>query len=255
MSDTKNDWCYMCSNEGLEGGCPSCGKELIIGVRLDTKEVTSKDMTELRIPSFYKTNVWNTTELRESYIDLMDSPSFNMYVNQLYKCLEIIKSGALPTTSAIVSSPTGYSKTTWAYSCILEAFRHGYKVAPLIDTTQLKRIMIASSEGITKNSFHDGFHYSQYVSSDILFVCVTKGPEYVYAYEVITAILDIRSRLDKPTIIISDFSKRQLSALDDTKILDRLISAKGKINPYKYPAMFSFFDIKMKKGGINEGFR
>lgn len=237
-------WCYRCSNEGLEGGCPECGRELVIGVRSVTRNIKSSDMTELHIPTFYKNNKWTTTQLRESYIELIDDISFNNYVNQLDKCYNIIKSGALPATSAIVSSPTGYSKTTWAYSCIMEAFTHGYKVVPLIDTTQLKRIMLSASEGVSKNSYHDGFHYNQYITSDLLFVSVTKGPEYVYAYEVIVSVLDIRSRLDKPTIFITDYTQRDLAALDYTKILERLINAKGNINPYKYPASICFNDIR-----------
>ena len=236
--------CFKCNSEGLIGGCPDCGQEMLLGVRYKEKDITNKELDNLLVPRFYKSNRWNITTLKEHYIDYVGGYDFDRYCEQLEKGYKIFSSGALPNTSMLICSPIGYSKTTWAYSCIIKAYEHQYNVTPVIDSSQLKRLLVTASEKPSRTFVHDGFNLQQYLSSDILFVTVTKGPEYVYAFEVIIQILDIRSRLDKPTIILSDYSQRDLIVFDHRRMLERLITAKGTINPYKYPASIAFYPIK-----------
>lgn len=246
--------CYACRDEGLEGGCPKCGKELILSVQIKKKDVNSKDLLDLHIPLHYKTNRWKKEILQQDYIDLFENvPTFDHYTNQLAGALGILASGGMLTNSAMVISPPGYSKTTWAYSCILEAYEHGYKAVPLIDTTQLKRMMFTSSENPDWFVNYLGLSVDKYINADLLMLSVAKGPEFMYAYEVIINVLDVRGRLDKPTVVLSDYTVDELCSEDRRRYLYRLMekSTSSYVNPYRYLSVIDFNDMKGERYSEN----
>lgn len=74
------------------------------------------------------------------------STSYIKYLDQLEKINNIFVEKLLPQKSAFIIAPAGYSKMTFAYSCMQRALDAGFSVAPLLDTVELKRVLVLASE-------------------------------------------------------------------------------------------------------------
>lgn len=232
--------CLLCRDEGRYGGCPKCGKEKNLMSLTKVKKATCSDGRDLKIPNHYIKNRWDESILYKDRSEYYDDESFENYIKQLTGCYNIIKEGNNIELSALVSAPIGFGKTTWAYSCILAAMEHGLKVVPMIDTSQLRRLLTLYSERPSKENTCNGFSVEDYLESDLLILTVTKGPEYVFAYETIYQVLDMRSRNSKPTLIISDRSLRELIKFDKNNILYSLVHGGTNADNYKYAILIEF---------------
>lgn len=225
--------CLMCRDKGKIGGCPKCGKVLKL-VGNDEIKLPTGVTKDLGVPRHYYKEPWNSVILRQDHENYIDDKDFDLYVNQLDTCLNILKDGRLPQMSALVTSPIGYGKTTWAYNCILEARAHNYSTVPLIETSQLRRMFLTASENPTWSNKFSGFSYNDYLSADLLIAFVTNGPEFIYAYETIVNIVTIRSRFEKPTIFLSNYSASELIKEDRRKQLYKLLNGGTNVDPYRY---------------------
>lgn len=232
--------CDICRDVGKYGGCPSCGREKGAMFQSKSESVVFSDLKELFIPMHYLNNRWNEKVLMKDRSDYCDDNGFINYTKQLTECYNILKRGDMVKLSALVCAPQAFGKTTWANSCLLAALEHGYNVTPIIDTSQLKRMITLSSERPSKTNTYLGLDLQKYLTSDLLFLLVMRGPEYIYAYETIINILDIRSRAGKPTIIFSDRSLRELTAFDKSKSLYGLIYGGTNVDPYRYATLIEF---------------
>lgn len=232
--------CIVCRDKGRKGGCPKCGRERPILANEFDEKVSRKDLDDLSIPLHYYKNRWDKNILINDRADFSEDDMFINYVKQLDACYSMIDKGELPNISVLVTAPAVYAKTTWAYSCIIRAREYGYNVVPIIDTAQMRRMLVINSERPTKENTYLGYSLSDYLDSDMLFLLVNRGTEYVYAYETIVNILDIRSRRSKPTLIISDKSLRELSAFDKNKNLYNLTQGGSNVDPYRYAVLIEF---------------
>jgi len=232
--------CLICRDQGRVEGCPSCGKvrdALAISAKV---EVSRQERNEMYVPKYYITNEWDESILRMDKENYVDDVSFNTYCTQLSKCIEILDTGAMLKTSAFVNAPVGYAKTTFAYNCILKCLENGYKMSPIIDTAKMRGMLTLDSERPTKPNSYQGFALEEYLDSDLLFLLVTRGPEYVYAYDTIIQVLDIRSRRGKPTIILSDRAARYLKVFDKDNNLQKILEGGNKVDKLKYAIPISF---------------
>ena len=93
---------------------------------------------------------------------------FVRFLDQLTKIDGIFKEGGIPNKSVYIIAPPGYSKTVFAYSCMQHALANGYSVAPLIDTIELKRLLVLASEKLDYK-LYGRFSYDDYMSSDVVF--------------------------------------------------------------------------------------
>lgn len=90
-------------------------------------------------------------------------------MDQLEKINNIFVEKLLPQKSAFIIAPAGYSKMTFAYSCMQRALDAGFSVAPLLDTVELKRVLVLASENVHYKI--DGrISYDDYIMADICFV-------------------------------------------------------------------------------------
>ena len=243
-------YCFTCGNKGfLDKPCPECGREpRNVSLNLDKMENTGdfvKKLDSILIPSKYhgvfffiyvleRENANKVAELNDLRTnDLL----FNRYTAQLDKINSIFSEGLLPHKSAIIMAPAGYSKMTFAYSCMQRAVAAGFKVAPLLDTGELKRVLILASERVNYR-INGSMSYEEYIEADVCFVTVTKMYTRADAYEVIEELFDRRSRKGLSTFIISRFSIEEMSKNDkhgDFQAIKRYCT-----DDNKYPAIISY---------------
>ncbi len=237
--------CVFCRDLGKPDGCPKCGKiKEKVDIRPEEMNIDYREISKNLVPTFYLDNKWNDSNLREDYQDYIGDPHFERYLSQLNDVYNHLKNGGIVKNSVLVTSPMGYGKTTWVYNCILELKKHGYNVAPLINTNELKCMMQLHHEQPTWQNRHKDFTYGEYINSDVLFLSVSKGDDYVYAPKTIIEILDTRSQLSLPTIIISNWSEFKLCKADATGMFKRLISTGSRRDNCKYLTTVTFTETK-----------
>lgn len=244
------EYCFTCGNKGfMEKSCPECGREpRLISMNLDKKKDVNEFVKKIEgvlIPHKYFGVFWNketleldNTDKLSKYNDLgYDDALFIRYTNELEKINTIFVEHRIPHKSAIIIAPAGYSKIVFAYSCMQRAIDAGFKVAPLLDTTEVKRALILSSENV--NYKINGYlSYDDYIMADVMFVTVTKLYNHTEAYQIIQELFDRRSRKGLSTIILSRFSLEEISKADRQGSFNAV--KKYSEDDYKYPAIIQY---------------
>jgi hypothetical protein len=247
--------CYQCRDLGLRGGCPKCGKILgkVSISRVEDVEIDVESTNRIigEIPSEYKGKLWKKEELINDHREQLGIPKFDIYVDQLDKVHSIFRGGKIPNKSAIIISPRTYSKMTWAYSCLQLARQFNYKIFPILDTDQMKRDLINwtnKPSGVYSKGLW--YSYEDFLTADILFLTVSKGQTRQASFEVIDQVIDIRSRMDRPTFIISRFSLAEMSGYDRKNRFNSILDKSGKKFGCRYPIVVQLTDETMK-GVVN----
>ena len=205
-----NGFCFVCGNNGfVDKVCPSCNRApLKSSFNLETKEDIPEFVSKIDkfgVPQEYRGIAWDADTLRKYKPNLANDGNFDKYVNQLDKINKIFCEGLIPAKSAIIISPPSFSKTTFAFSCIQRALDNGFSVAPMLDTMDLKRLLVLAADR-PQYKLYNKIDYDTYIMSDICFVQVTKLPQHEYAYTVIQELINKRALFGLGTFILSDFS-------------------------------------------------
>lgn len=245
--------CSTCGGEFdkrfIEQPCPECGKSYGVNKKTDLNEVDeirfNAAMDTLEVPEEYRKVKWSKTVMLKNNADKMSDRSFTHYVDQLAKAHDIFDAGKLPNISAIIIAPPKMSKLTWAYSCMQLALANGYSTSWLLDTQEVKRLIVLSGDN-PKYKLYDKVDYDSYIMSDVLFITVTKTYARSEAYSVIIELLDKRARKGLPTFFISRFDLKQLSRRDYDNQFEFIKDFTGKENNLKYPAIIQWSDIFTK---------
>lgn len=242
----KEEWCFLCGGKGFpDKVCPRCGKEPMHGTlnlenRSDAQQFVEK-IDGFGVPAQYRGVAWNAEILKKSFRDKQNDMLFQKFVSQLEKVNDFFVRGMLSPKSAIIIAPAGYSKTTFAFSCMQRALDNGFTVAPFLDTIELKRLLTLAGEKPSYRMFKQ-VSYDDYIMSDICFVTVTKLPQHEWAYDVIQELLDRRTRKGLSTFILSRFSLNEISKTDRSNQFDVISTANSNDN-YKYPAVIKYLEI------------
>ena len=165
---------------------------------------------------------------------------FVRFLDQLTKIDGIFKEGGIPNKSVYIIAPPGYSKTVFAYSCMQHALANGYSVAPLIDTIELKRLLVLASEKLDYK-LYGRFSYDDYMSSDVVFVTVTHTYYRSDAYSVLDELINRRARLGLATFVLSRYSLKTLYKWDKLGSLDSLKNSSSK-DGRKYPSVVAYVE-------------
>lgn len=235
--------CLECGGRGKPGGCPTCGKHLDVSTMptQEAKKVKEKYIKKCMyasIPNEYIGITWNKDYLLSSHPERANDIVFKDAVDNMDILHRKFYMGEVPKKSAIIMAPAKYSKTILAYSCMQHALKHGYTVAPLIDTLDLKRLIRLSSEDPNYKLF--GYiKYDDYITSQVVFISVTETDQFSSAMTEIRAILSKRSRLGLSTFILSKFDYRDMSQDSVDKDYHSLEDFEGLENDLKYPALIS----------------
>ena len=243
-----DNYCFDCGGEGLVGKpCPTCGKIKEVGIKLtDQKPAKIIENSEImEIPSQYVGVEWFKDKLIKCHADKECDMLFKNYAIQLDKVHSMFKEGFIPNKSGIIMAPRKYSKLTWAYSCMQLAKLHGFKVAPLLSTLEVHRLLVLGAYKPEKKLFNK-IDYDEYLTSEVVFVTVTKTGYCVDAFEVIDELVDIRTRLGLPTFIISRFDLKDMSKRDYKRSFESIIDYNNVENRIKYPIMVSYFENELK---------
>lgn len=233
----RDGYCYVCANKGFaDKVCPSCGREpKKLSIISEESSQFLEKITKFGVPGVYRGNAWNADKLRNYFPSEANNPIFNKYVERLERINQIFVKGLLTEFSAIIIAPAGYSKMTFAYSCMQRALDNDYTVAPFLDTVELKMFLSI----IGDNPYYKLFgkiSYEEYILSDVCFVTVTKLPSREWAYNSIQELLDRRTRKGLSTFIISRYNLSEISRKDasnEFSAMERVFS-----NDYcKYPTI------------------
>lgn len=170
---------------------------------------------------------------------------FVRFLDQLTKIDGIFKEGGIPNKSVYIIAPPGYSKTVFAYSCMQHALANGYSVAPLIDTIELKRLLVLASEKLDYK-LYGRFSYDDYMSSDVVFVTVTHTYYRYDAYSVLDELINRRARLGLATFVLSRYSLKTLYKWDKLGSLDSLKNSSSK-DGRKYPSVVAYVESRQER--------
>lgn len=170
---------------------------------------------------------------------------FVRFLDQLTKIDGIFKEGGIPNKSVYIIAPPGYSKTVFAYSCMQHALANGYSVAPLIDTIELKRLLVLASEKLDYK-LYGRFSYDDYMSSDVVFVTVTHTYYRYDAYSVLDELINRRARLGLATFVLSRYSLKTLYKWDKLGSLDSLKNSSSK-GGRKYPSVVAYVEPRQER--------
>lgn len=228
----KEEECYNCGGKGFVGRpCEVCGK-----IREVKKVDKIKKYNNKIIPEFYHDVTWSRGELLK---DKRNNSYLDEFINELEKITLSIKNGILPKNSYLIVAPPFYGKKTWAYTCMRYAIDKGYKVAPLLDTQEYKRLVVLGSEK-PRYELYNSIDIDKYLTSDLVVLSVVKDQYLTEAFASILSILDKRDRLGKPTIIISEFDVRTISLRDYTKSFQRYIEYGSTRPSNKCPKLIEY---------------
>lgn len=236
-------YCFVCGNNGFaDKECPCCHrapttKSLNLEYSERPEEFVKK-IDSFGIPDVYRGIAWNSDILRNSKPELEKDYNFDRFVQQLEKVNQVFCSGQLSKKSAIIIAPAGFSKMTFAYSCLQRAVDNNFSVAPLLDTVELKRLIGLSAEN-PRYRLYDRVEYDDVLTADVMFVTVTKLRQYEWAYEVVQEIFDKRTRLGRSTFVISRFDLNEISRRDYSNSFEAL--ADTTVTDFcKYPAIIAY---------------
>jgi len=231
--------CYVCRDKGLVDGCPKCGK--VFNIFKPEIDKNLLETTKVFIPEFYRNRVWN------KYLAMVDKSDTSSYFD-FFNMLELLHNGILEGkqlhNSAIVSSPATFSKTTWVYSCLQNLISQNKKVAPYISTSEYLKLY-----NMDVNKPYMNFKYLEhtiydYNTADILFVEIPNDEAYLYAYETILKIINLRAKFDKPTVFVTNVPVNKIVSRDSSGTLIKYLTNTGEGNPYKYLASIQYEELK-----------
>lgn len=236
-------YCYKCGNRGKEGGCPNCGKtpaQAVLDITIPGETIAkTKRYKEILIPEYYLTTIWSKEAFWKNHASQRTETALIRFIDQLEKVLQIFEAGTVPAKSAFIIAPNGYSKCIFAYTCMKLALNRGFTVAPLIDTTDLKRLFVSST---TKNDYrlYHNISMDDYILSDVVFITVVKSHMRYDAYLTVQDLIEKRLRFNKPTFIISEHSLEEISQWDAAKNYKNYLKATEGDNQLKYPVVLQY---------------
>lgn len=245
MEEEFCNWCGSDYNPNyVDKPCPHCGRQYN---NLDIEKETSMPKLEafargavaINIPEQYIGVEWKKEILQREKPQLLNDAFFERYVRNLDKIKTVFATGVIPGKSALIIAPPEFSKVTWAYTCMQLSVKAGLKVAPMLDTIELKRLIVMSAEK-PNYRLYNKIRYDDYISSDIVFITVTKTDFRFNAYSIIIEILDKRSRMGLPTYIISRYDDIELSKEDRYVEFRALFNKSPNSNGLKYPAVIMY---------------
>ena len=247
--------------------CPECGHapagsdsklsqmSSVSQVKANTETTLVEEGSAEIVQPAYKGIFWNrrilendNTEKLPEKFDIAgryNDRLFVRFLDQLTKIDGIFKEGGIPNKSVYIIAPPGYSKTVFAYSCMQHALANGYSVAPLIDTIELKRLLVLASEKLDYK-LYGRFSYDDYMSSDVVFVTVTHTYYRYDAYSVLDELINRRARLGLATFVLSRYSLKTLYKWDKLGSLDSLKNSSSK-DGRKYPSVVAYVEPRQER--------
>lgn len=236
--------CYTCRDKGLLEGCPDCGKVLDIFNISKSPDLISKQ-TSIFIPEFYRGKEWNFNRAIINRPGVVNNSASIKFFAELEVLHNGIKDNKKLSNSAIVTAPAGFSKSVWVYSCLQSLILHSEKVAPYISTSEYLRLYNMDVNKPYMNYKYLEHTIQDYNEAELLFVEIPDDEAFLYAYETVLKILNIRAKFDKPTVFVSNIPVAKIIARDINGTLLKYLTNEDTGNPYKYLVSISYSEVNI----------
>lgn len=241
--------CFACRDgeSGFIGKCPKCGKEYHVHSEPLKDYIIEDEYSRMYVPKAYRGVAWSIDTLNMTHADITGKKSYQTYASGLEKLHSIFISGRIPKNSIFIVAPQQFSKMTFAYSCLQLAYKNGHRIFPILDTQQLKRFLALSVDKPNSPLLKQyNYTYEDLLNADIVFITVAKGYSRNAGFEIIDQVIDMRSRNDKATIVLSRFTLNDISGFDYMGRFESIINEQyvGK----RYPVFIQYLDHTMRTG-------
>lgn len=222
--------CVVCGGFGKEGGCPRCGSSPHTFAIEERKKLNVPlDL----IPQPYQGLLWEKPESTSSLV-------FNDFDDKLERVHKEFLSGRLPKFSMFIASPPKGNKHVFAYSCMQSAVVQQFTIAPLLRTSDWRRLYKISQ----MNPFYklyEKYTWDSLIVKDVLFLSVDHSDDRFDVITLLKDILDIRAGFCKPTFIISDYKLNSLVPRWGDSSYGTIYNPDTKRDYYRYPVVLHRF--------------
>lgn len=235
--------CFKCGDYGMPNGCPKCGKDSNNTIDLESMKNVEEFVNvceDTNIPHKFIGILWQKSIIEVDHEMYSNNPNFNRFLASCDKLHESFVNGNPLATSVFLFAPPRFGKEHLVYSCMQLASNHGLSVAPYLDTIELKRLLILG--GVKPEyKLYGKINYDDYMMSDVVFVKLTQTTYVKDSYSVLLELVSRRSRLNKPTYIISELTLNEVTKYVDSYIgsVWTDVSSVG-LNKLKYPSVIGF---------------
>ncbi len=223
--------CHLCNSEGMEGGCPRCGRtpRSVNAVKMLNLEVP----TDL-IPQPYQGCVWEKPDVEGTPL------RFQKFDQDLEKVYNYFLSGRIPAFSMFIAAPPKSDKNKFAYCCMQTALAQRFSVAPLLSTSDWRRLQKISQ----MNPFYKLYNKYQWdglISLDVVFMFVDHSDERFDEIPLLKSVLDARAAFGLSTFIISDYKLTDLVPRYDKESYSAIYNVSDKRDYLRYPVVIHRF--------------
>ena len=224
--------CHVCNGEGKPGGCPRCG--------LTPRGSTDLKLAKVSVPSDiipvpYQGVAW------ERVLDETLPIKFKQFDETLEKVYNMFLSGKIPAFSMFIAAPPKSGKNNFAYACMQAALANQLKVAPLLSTSDWRRLYKVSQ----MNPFYKLYNKYQWdfiANTDVVFLFVDHSDDHNDDIPLLKTILDTRSAFNLPTFIISDYRLNDLVPRWDQESYTMIYTSQPKRDFLRYPIIIHRFE-------------
>lgn len=227
--------CHVCGGMGMDlpEGCPRCGLTLHKAVTTKTMQI---DIPLDLIPLPYQGKIWEPPEPTAS------TPlKFREFDASLNKVLKEFLTGKVPFFSLFVSSPPKYGKHDFAYSCMQTALTQSFTVAPLLSTSDWRRLYRVSQMN-PLYKMYDMYTWDNLVARDVVFIAVDHSDDRFDVLGLLKDVLDTRARFGKSTFIISDYQLESLVNRWNSNNYAMIHNTDTKRDYARYPVILQRFE-------------
>lgn len=235
--------CVKCGNYGMPNGCPRCGKDSNNSIDLETMIDVDKFIEkcdDIEIPHKYVGISWKRSLVEVDHEEYANIPTFKRFLENCEKLHNSFVDGNPIANSVYLYSPPRFGKENLVYSCMQYAMNNGLTVAPYLDTIEVKRLLVLGGMN-PSYKLYGMVDHDTYVKADVAFVRVTQTSYAKDAYSTLLELVSRRSRLNRPTYIISELTLKELTKNADPYIASiwTEVSSVG-LNKLKYPSVIGF---------------
>lgn len=225
------DFCHACNDEGRDGGCPRCGKTPRKKVEEKLKGVTN--IASDVIPAAYQGKTWIKPEsenLRESQFDDALEKVYNKFLK-----------GDLPNFSMFISAPPKTGKMLFAYACMQTALVQGFSVAPMMTTSDWRRLYRVSQTN-PMYKLYNKYKWDELVSFEVVFILVDDSEDRYDVIGTLKTIYDTRAMMGLPTFVISDYKLTTLVCRYRSQDYSKIYNPDMSRDFNRYPVIIHRFE-------------
>ena len=223
--------CYVCNSQGKEGGCPKCG---LTPRAVNQIQVMKLDVGSDIIPKAYHGKMWEKpvgTDLPAQFkeVDVSMEKVYNSFLK-----------GKIPSFSLFLASPPKTGKNTFAYSCMQTALAQNFSVAPLLSTSDWRRLLKVSQ----MNPFYKlygRYQWDKLICTDVVFMFVDHSDDHHDDIPLLKSVMDARAAFDLSTFIISDYKLTDLVPSWNSEVYTTIYNPDTQRDYLRYPFILHRF--------------